>query len=890
MSGRTITVLTILLFTFFAFGGYAWYMKMRRRFSRERYAFSALGATITLVGLTVASVGIAPPWTIIGKLLAHLLQNPQMELPEPNWAESCLVIGLAAFAIWQLNRNFVMWNGPVSLRQHRMSKRQDPSTLLREGTVEALRLLRRDAVPQMYDQPEPAPLQLHLEAPTANRAWRDDARELVELRWQQYVFDADDGWHDKQRCWIGTDVKTKSTVALMCCQNPPLESDLSQFISYSSSLRSSIETEFIVATRTGKQQSVQIGGVHVRVESEDSLLEDLVDFTDYVFDMRRRVERETLPDSEWTISDVYVQSRVVDPDGSQTHALEDYLIAWLNETGNRHLAVLGEYGQGKSTGTLMFAYRLLVAESSKGQPVPIYFELRGKSPSTLQPVELLGAWASAYRIDPRALMKLLIKGRIFMIFEGFDEMSGVADNEARLNHFRSLWRFAYPNAKLLFTGRPNFFLDDTELKAALGMSSGTASGPYCQHISLKPFGFDQIRQSLRWADTSVRDDILDFAKNDEKFCDIVSRPSLLYIVGRLWGESDFIESSETVDAAHVMGAFIQHCYRRQTEKHRGYAQFMDLREEERAYFMDGVAAFMAAGRLPNQITRLSLDKAVAELYELIPSNIVQDASHPEPVGGALRARMAERDDALDAVQTNVRTYGLLVRDYSRPNTLKFPHKSFFEYLLASLISDSLLRKRPDHCAAIRSATTLDPIHALNVPESLVFLGEIISRGISSREDPGTIADTLLNAIVMPRTFSIPRFFQRIYLRFLVFPMVPGWKGALARLFLVSFAMIPIFLGIREVVFGESYVEPIHMLAIAVLTQGILWVLLQVASRRRKNVAMWYTVTRSLGVSDEALSREFGRHLASGIAEVERAFMSQLGIAPRSSAKTDLEMV
>ena len=53
-------------------------------------------------------------------------------------------------------------------------------------------------------------------------------------------------------------------------------------------------------------------------------------------------------------------------------------------------------------------------------------------------------------------------------------------------------------AKVLFTGRPNFFLDDEELKRALGISEGVAVGPYCSALRIAPFEPDQIAGTLRW--------------------------------------------------------------------------------------------------------------------------------------------------------------------------------------------------------------------------------------------------------------------------------------------------------------------------------------------------------------------------------------------------------
>jgi hypothetical protein len=56
----------------------------------------------------------------------------------------------------------------------------------------------------------------------------------------------------------------------------------------------------------------------------------------------------------------------------------------------------------------------------------------------------LGAWASLYRIDPQALMWLLISGRLLLIFEGFDEMALIG------NYQSSFMEFLNPILKLTF--------------------------------------------------------------------------------------------------------------------------------------------------------------------------------------------------------------------------------------------------------------------------------------------------------------------------------------------------------------------------------------------------------------------------------------------------------
>jgi hypothetical protein len=162
-------------------------------------------------------------------------------------------------------------------------------------------------------------------------------------------------------------------------------------------------------------------------------------------------------------------------------------------------------------------------------------------------------------------LQLIVAGRILLIFEGFDEMAYASVYEERIEHFRVLWQFAYERSKILFTGRPNFFLDDAEMRSALGIGSrelGEPSdtvnyGPHCECIRLRPFSPDQVRQSLRrWADPDVTDGIVNIALSGGQAAEIVSRPSLLYIVAVLWKTEAFQTDKSDMSSAKVIGQFI----------------------------------------------------------------------------------------------------------------------------------------------------------------------------------------------------------------------------------------------------------------------------------------------------------------------------------------------
>ncbi|MFK5969858.1 MAG: hypothetical protein QM487_07035 [Candidatus Marithrix sp.] len=305
----------------------------------------------------------------------------------------------------------------------------------------------------------------------------------------------------------------------------------------------------------------------------------------------------------------------------------------------------------------------------------------------------------------------------------------------RLSHFRTLWQFCYPKSKIIITGRPNFFLDDIDRKAALGIQEPSLERPYCEALHLSPFGIDKIEKSLRAADIKTREEIVQLAKNDDKFREIVSRPSLLYIVKTLWKDGELSQYKGRMNSALVMGMFIKQSLARQTAKVQDHRNFMVLNSSEREYFMLGIAAYMAKNELSNQITKQQLDEAVRLLLKVIPDS----ASTVDTMSGEkstpLHQRLPKDDEekALEYVKTDVRSCGLLVSDLSKSGAFKFAHKSFMEYLFASLIYNRLTisekNKISEVTESIWNTFKIKRFYISHYPESVAFFAELLQNSI-----------------------------------------------------------------------------------------------------------------------------------------------------------------
>ena len=540
----------------------------------------------------------------------------------------------------------------------------------------------------------------------AELVWQDYGRELFELWYGKSLFDLEEEstWNARFRCWRGVDKSENKDILLFCPQDdvdPSWNENVGRFLEF----ESHADLKIFFLYKANDPLAGTTAKFPYKSLSLDYILRNLVDFTDYYNEIRRRVDKEPHPESNVTVKDIYTPSSLTTLDDAPvSDDLGRYLSTWAAQPPYRQIAILGEYGQGKSTGTLMFTYEAIESNfATSGNRIPILLELRGKSPSNLLPSELLGTWAQRYKLHAEALMKLLIAGRLILIFEGFDEMANVSNVEARIAHFRSLWQFAYPASKIIFTGRPNLFFEDRELEIVFKAHEGGGATAACDVLRLAPFNLPKIEQSLRWTDPDTRTEILTAATASTQILDIVARPSLLHIVAALWTELRPLLRAGKVMSAQVIDRFIAHSYTRQENKEKEL-QFMVLTSTERRYFHEGIAVFMASKGATNQIMRIDLEAAIRKLYKSYPELHILDVVIMESSEQPLKKRLSdEPEEAIEAITTDVRTYGILVDDPARPGAFRFAHKSFYELLYAKCYACVLLDVEPSFYRAIRDA-------------------------------------------------------------------------------------------------------------------------------------------------------------------------------------------
>ena len=87
---------------------------------------------------------------------------------------------------------------------------------------------------------------------------------------------------------------------------------------------------------------------------KENALDHLVDFSEYYRALNKLYNQPVMSGSSARIADIYVEPKCRVEKTKEDILLKDYVMDWLMEKSNRHLALLGDFGQGKT----VFATRL----------------------------------------------------------------------------------------------------------------------------------------------------------------------------------------------------------------------------------------------------------------------------------------------------------------------------------------------------------------------------------------------------------------------------------------------------------------------------------------------------------------------------------------------------
>ncbi len=557
----------------------------RKKYTREKFAFLQMTNLFIFAAVTVIPIITG---NSLLSMLAQILNNifDWNLTTSSTYADKALSAFIFFGLIWIINKVHSNWDGQISERSYRMDKDSIRTRFL----LDVIAQINKDDV-QIHIPKEESDLLVYDSLNTCDAKTR--IAELLMAFSPQYKINPKDDWYEEYDCFLSVFGKDNTPVIIHCPEGRVTIKTVEKL----QELKPKFEFCDYNYTVIFKETKEIIEGLdqltfnNTKIYSEADILDDLLNIQSYKEYICEKVSKEHLPGGcSLTLNDTYVESNAKICNTEEEIPIVSYIENWIEQDQEGHLAILGEYGQGKSTLSYILAYEVLQYQQVKR--LPVILELRGKSPRTSSKDELIFTWCNNFGITPAAFHALNTAGRLVIIFEGFDEMDLVGDAEIRMAHFKSLWRYAENlSEKLIFTGRPNFFFDQEELQRALIVKTSVNTKKYCTTLRLLPFKNDQVREALRSFPKTVRRSIIKLVTSNttsHHISELLRRPSALIWAAAAWEKLKVSLKANDLVSADVIGAILEQSFDRQLNKNLTTS----ILALEREYLMVGIALVM----------------------------------------------------------------------------------------------------------------------------------------------------------------------------------------------------------------------------------------------------------------------------------------------------------
>lgn len=711
MTIAIITVALLIVVTTLLIVYIIW-MKWRARHSKPRFAFFVVS---TLFALTISLIAALTSidWILAFKQILFWFgiidvsaDAPVVSSLSSKVLEKALivVVGLAALVSIQRfgQRALRSWEGPLTINAARLKEDGRPNHLLGLALAEVQSALSRQNDP-VVDQ-RVTDWKQHI-APAPGQV---EFKELARTAFLNHLPEAiiePTGWRRQSNAWVGIihgpEIGKESELIVLIFTARPSKNELQQRIAL---LRPNDQSTIFVVIEDPVLESPETilqDGLTFILWGYPSLIRAGLPLSNYARYLIKQFSQVTVGGTQATLAQTFVKARVKSPLGIEEQ-LRTVVDNWISDGGRKHLAITGEYGQGKSTAMLElcvdWAKRHLNG-AAINERVPLLIELRGKSPGEASPIDFLAQWGTRYGLQGEKLFDLIQSGQAILIFEGFDELKNAGRQFERHEHFNALWRFAYPGTKIIFTGRPNFFIDQTEKNSTLRVDEnvGAASNAYTELYAIQMFNEADVIDACRAYPKSVRDGITKTFHEHPDFREIVSRPSMLPVVGTIWPEIQAAEESgQSITGSMLLERYLSAVYTRKEaeieNERRNYqtptlGSYLLLPRAIREALTLSVVWEMAVGDLRNTISRSHFDRVIEHVFDNViramQSAEVRSPTLEEVKQLAVRMSSETRSEFLEKVCTDVASAGLFVPDpVGGTSNLRFAHKQYLEYLIA----------------------------------------------------------------------------------------------------------------------------------------------------------------------------------------------------------------
>lgn len=426
--------------------------------------------------------------------------------------------------------------------------------------------------------------------------------------------------------------------------------------------------------------------VNLITKTEDEFLNELIDFKPYLEELVTKYQNDKLfsaiakDEDKFTLAQTFISPYFNEADIK----LDSYIDSWLEEDNLKHLAILGDYGMGKSSFMKYYSFKLAseILNSQKIKRFPVFISLTNISPMHGGLKDRIGRFVSdKLGVSSKVFEKLINRGKIVFILDGFDEMGFIGTHKQRFKQFNAIWQLATKNNKILISGRPSYFPTEFELNTTLNVADKyekfTKEQPYYELLKLDRFNETQIKESIsKYYSKDKTKNYFGFISKNETLLDLCKRPSMMHIVREMLPTLTVDFNSDELSAGKLMNQYINYWIERQESKNI-VSVFRD--DETKRDFLIEFFRDLAVELYLGDKLKLPSKEIFKRLEEKLKTLNITNPSEKE------------------GVESEILTgYFIEIDSKDDEEGFKFVHKSFFEYFVALKIMELIKAKEFKH--------------------------------------------------------------------------------------------------------------------------------------------------------------------------------------------------
>lgn len=358
--------------------------------------------------------------------------------------------------------------------------------------------------------------------------------------------------------------------------------------------------------------------------------------------------------------DCYIDMRCTD-DAQNVVMIDNYVKKWLEDEKYPVLAILGDFGTGKTTYVYNLVKRFAAQYIDNNDSyLPVLIRLKDFTKDCKKVEDLLNIDYTLNILSINEFRKKLDSGKILFIFDGFDELP----NDT-IGIFKKVNSQASKRNKIVITSRTHYFEYKKEEKRSLHPKSTDFTGILLDDdykvriVYINLFTEDDIRKYLEKKFGNSWEAKYEIINKTYNLRDLSSRPILLDLITRTLPELSL--TTEDITLSKIYDKYINGCMDREKDKEK----WNDV-DPKYVYVLMEELSFKMFCENKTVITLGELKKII---YQKFSDDIIKIWIN------------------IKDLEEKIRTASFIYRDSD--DNFMFMHKSFMEFFIAKKISEEI---------------------------------------------------------------------------------------------------------------------------------------------------------------------------------------------------------